>query len=120
MSPARQRNLASCSGYILMPWSRTNKGGRRILAGGFSPTKTTMNSRGTLPGRDGAECGQERAELAMVLDSPEALGGAQQAEPDPPPAHVAIAPALDVPRDLPQRPDEILDAVRGREEAAQG
>src|SRR5712691_4127159 len=80
---------------------------------------TTMNSRGALRGRDGAECGHERAELAMVLDAPEALGGAQQAEPDPPPAHVAVAPALDVPRDVAQRPDEILDAVRRGEEAAQ-
>src|SRR5213594_4282607 len=58
---------------------------------------TTMNSRGALRGRDGAECGHERAELAMVLDAPEALGGAQQAEPDPPPAHVAIAPCQRLP-----------------------
>jgi len=85
-----------------------------------SPTMTTVNSRGALRGRDGAEGGHERAELAMVLDAPEALGGAQQAEPDPPPAHIPIAPALDVARDVPQRPDEILDAVRGREEVAQG
>ena len=70
-----------------------------------------MNSCGALRGRDGAECGHERAELAMVLDAPEALGGAQQAEPDPPPAHVAIAPALDVPRDVPHRADQILEAL---------
>src|SRR5258708_9713484 len=54
----------------------------------------------------------------MVLDAPEALGGGQQAEPDPPPAHIPVAPALDVPRDVPQRPDQILDAVRRGEEAA--
>src|SRR3989449_9888866 len=91
-----------------------------IVALACSPTITTMNSCGALRGRDGAECGHERAELAMVLDAPEALGGAQTPEPDPPPAHVAIAAALDVPPDVPQRPDEILDAVRGREEVAQG
>jgi len=45
------------------------------------------------------------------------LGAADQAEPDPPPPHVAIAPALDVPRDVPQRADQILDAIRRREEA---
>src|SRR2546428_540540 len=72
-----------------------------IVALACSPTMTTMNSRGALRGRDGAECGHERAELAMVLDAPEALSGAQQAEPDPPPAHIPIAPALDVPRDVP-------------------
>src|SRR2546422_4340092 len=77
------------------------------------------DSRGALRGRDGAERGHERAQFAMVLDASEALGGAQQAEPDPPPSHVAIAPALDVPRDMPQRADQILDAVRRREEAAQ-
>src|SRR5207249_6275600 len=70
-------------------------------------------------GLRGAERGHERAELAMPLDAPEALGGAQQAEPYPPPPHVAIAPALDVPRDVAQRADQILDAVRRREEAAQ-
>src|SRR5207244_12375314 len=47
------------------------------------------------------------------------LRGAQQAEPDPPPAHVAIAPAFDVPRDVPERADQILDTVRRREEAAE-
>ncbi len=30
---------------------------------------TTMNSRGALRGRDGAEYGHERAEVAMVLDA---------------------------------------------------
>jgi len=48
----------------------------------------------------------------MPLDAPKALGGAQQAEPNPPPPHVTIAPALDVPRDVPQCADQILDAVR--------
>src|SRR2546430_16213097 len=55
----------------------------------------------------------------MVLDAPETLRGAQQAEPDPPPAHVAIAPAFDVSRDVPERADQILDTVRRREEAAE-
>src|SRR5437867_11160825 len=50
----------------------------------------------------------------MVLDAPETLRGAQQAEPDPLPAHVAIAPAFDVPRDVPERADQILDTVRRR------
>jgi hypothetical protein len=40
-------------------------------------------------------------------------------EAEPPPSHVAVAPALDVPHVVAQRPDEILDAVRRREEAAQ-
>jgi hypothetical protein len=35
----------------------------------------------------------------MPLDAPEAFGGAQQAEPEPPPTHVAVAPPLDV-RDI--------------------
>jgi len=48
---------------------------------------------------------------------PEALGGAQQAEPDARPSHVAIAPTLDVARDVLQRADQILDAVRRRKEA---
>jgi hypothetical protein len=47
----------------------------------------------------------------VPLDTPEALGGAQQTEPDPPPPHVAIAPALDVPRDVSHGADQILDAV---------
>jgi len=34
-----------------------------------SLTMTTMNSRGALRGRDGAEYGHERAEVAMVLDA---------------------------------------------------
>src|SRR5437870_12290423 len=55
----------------------------------------------------------------MSLDAPEALGGAEQAEPDPSPAHVPVAPALDVPRDVAQGADQILDAVRRREEAAE-
>src|SRR3989449_11300042 len=50
---------------------------------------------------------------------PETLGGAQQAEPEPAPPHVPLAPALDVPRDVPQGSDQILDAVRRREEAPQ-
>src|SRR5262249_5698412 len=58
----------------------------------------------------------QRLKLVMVLDAPEPLRGAQQAEPDPSPAHVAVTPALDEPGDVPHRPDEILDTVRGREE----
>ena len=77
------------------------------------------DSRGARRSRDGAgaERDHERVELTMVFDASEALGGADEAEPDPPPPHVAIAPALDVPRDVPQRADQILDAIRRREEA---
>src|SRR5256885_2233592 len=35
------------------------------------------------------------------------------------PAHVPVPPALDVPRDVAQGADQILDAVRRREEAAE-
>src|SRR2546430_11901881 len=76
-------------------------------------------SRGALRGLHGAERGHEHAQLSMPLDAPEALGGAQQAEPDPPPPHVPVAPALDVPGDVPQGADQILDAIRRREEATQ-
>src|SRR5258708_28082734 len=87
-----------------------------VVAFAFSPT---VISRGVLRGRDVPERGHERAQLAMPLDAPEAFGGTEQAEPDPPSPHVPVAPALDIPRDVPQRPDEILDAVRRCEEAAE-
>jgi hypothetical protein len=46
-------------------------------------------------------------------------GRAQHAQPDPAADHRAVAPALDVPGHVPQRPDEILDRVRRREEPPQ-
>src|SRR5216684_4894757 len=54
------------------------------------------DSRGALREIRGAERGHEHVQLSVPLDAPEALRGAQQTEPDPPPPHVAIAPALDV------------------------
>ena len=88
------------------------------MALGF-PCGGHADSRGALQEIRGAERGHEPVQLSVPLDAPEALRGAQQTEPDPPPPHVAIAPALDVPRDVPQRPDQILDAVRRREETPQ-
>src|SRR5262249_13388469 len=56
----------------------------------------------------------------VPLDAAEALGSAEQTEPEPTAAHVTvITPALDVSRDVAQPPDQILDAVRGGEEATQ-
>jgi hypothetical protein len=69
------------------------------------------DSRGALRKIRGAERRHEHVQLSVPLDTPEALGGAQQTEPDPPPPHVAIAPALDVPRDVSHGADQILDAV---------
>src|SRR5207245_486703 len=77
------------------------------------------DSRGALQEIRGAERGHEPVQLSVPLDAPEALRGAQQTEPDPPPPHITIAPALDVPRDVPHRADQILDAVRRCEEAPQ-
>jgi nucleoside-diphosphate-sugar epimerase len=42
-----------------------------------------------------------------------------RAQTEPPPPHVAVAPALDVPGHVAQRPNQVLDAVRRREEAPQ-
>jgi hypothetical protein len=43
------------------------------------------DSRGALRDIRGPEGHHQPAQFAMPLDAPEALGGAQQAEPDPPP-----------------------------------
>ncbi len=107
-------NLAERDGRASYPQFTARKCGPRLFAHGGHD-----DSRGVLRGRHVPKRGHERAQFAMLLDAPEALGGAQQAEPDPPPAHVAIAPALDVPRDVPQRPDQILDSVRRGEETPQ-
>src|SRR5262249_19296794 len=72
-----------------------------------------------LGARVGAQSAYELGQLAMVLDAPEARGGAEQAEAGPAVNHVADAPALHIARDVAERGDEILDAVRGGEEAAQ-
>src|SRR6266516_3087499 len=95
--------------------------GRSILSPMVAPAVAAMVATTAHAARSSAipapRGGHERAQLAMALDAPETLGGAQQAEPEPAPPHVPIAPALDVPRDVPQGSDQILDAVRRREEA---
>ena len=80
------------------------------MALGF-PCGGHADSRGALQEIRGAERGHEPVQLSVPLDAPEALRGAQQTEPDPPPPHVTIAPALDVPRDVPHRADQILEAL---------
>jgi hypothetical protein len=79
-----------------------------------------MGSRRDLGARGQPQSAHEVGQFTMVLDATVARGGTEQAEARPPVNHVARAPALHVAGDLPQGRDEILDAVRGGEEAAQG
>src|SRR5438093_13707375 len=78
-----------------------------------------MGSRRHLGARVRTQGAHEVRQLVMVLDATEARGGAGQAEAGPPVNHVARSPALHVAGDVPKGRDEVLDAVRGGEEAAQ-
>jgi len=62
-----------------------------VMLGIVFSMSADIASRGAFRRFRAAERGHEHAKLSMPLDAPEALGGAQQAKPDPPPSHVASA-----------------------------
>ena len=78
-----------------------------------------MGSRGLLGARPRGQGSHKRAELGVVLDPAEALGGTHQPEPPPALPHVASAPALHVATHVSQGAGQVLDAVRRREEPTQ-
>jgi hypothetical protein len=66
-------------------------------------------SSGDTDSGDGGQGSRERAELSVALDAAEALRDAEQPAPDPASSHVGVAPALDVPHDVAQGADQIVE-----------
>lgn len=69
--------------------------------------------------RPGAAASPVRGELAVAFDSAEARRAALKPQAHPTPTHRAVPPALHVSGDVAHDPDQVLDAVRRREEPPQ-
>src|SRR5262245_2632069 len=78
-----------------------------------------VDSRGGLCDGARAQRRGQRREVLMAFNAAEPHGGAREPQADPTPNHPAIAPALDVARDVAHRADYVLDTVGRREEALQ-